>query len=118
MNFLLYSFFKDKKRTLISLDEFARVYQAYLKKPETEFYHTIFQFDDELVNHIHLEGQSRGFKGKCYEQFFPFDIDREGDFELARQETLRLIEFFKGHGIESEDCQIYFSGGKGFHLIF
>ena len=118
MNFLLYSFFKDKKRTLISLDEFAKVYQAYLKKPETEFYHTIFQFDDELVNHIHLEGQSRGFKGKCYEQFFPFDIDREGDFELARQDTLRLIEFFKGHGIESEDCQIYFSGGKGFHLIF
>ena len=118
MNFLLYSFFKDKKRTLISLDEFAKVYLAYQKNPETEFYHTIFQFDEELINHIHLTGQSRGFKGKCYEQFFPFDIDRENDLELARQDTLRLIEFFKGHGIESEDCQIYFSGGKGFHLIF
>ncbi|MFX0183378.1 MAG: hypothetical protein ACFE95_09890, partial [Candidatus Hodarchaeota archaeon] len=117
MNFLLYSFFKDKKRILISFDDFAKVYQAYLKKPETEFYHTIFKFDDELVDYIHLEGRSRGFRGKCYEQFFPFDIDREDDLEFARQDTLRLIEFFKGYGVQSGDCQIYFSGGKGFHLV-
>lgn len=44
-----------------------------------------------------------------------FDFDCKSDIDLAREDTLTTIDRLSVDGID--DVEIYFSGGKGFHLI-
>ena len=46
--------------------------------------------------------------------FFDFD---NNDFEIPRKSSLKLIERLNSHGIPNESIEIWFSGGKGIHII-
>lgn len=45
-----------------------------------------------------------------------FDIDSEGNLEKARQDTLRIIKYFRDIGADQDTIRLYFSGRKGFHI--
>ena len=54
--------------------------------------------------------------GKVYGNLV-LDFDADGDIELARKETLEVVdEFTNNYGIKPDDMYIIFSGSKGFHL--
>lgn len=49
---------------------------------------------------------------------FYLDFDAEDDFELARQDAIIALSFFKTvFRLKEDDVRIYFSGKKGLHLI-
>jgi hypothetical protein len=59
-----------------------------------------------------------GFEGCCWAPFLWWDIDREGNLDLALTETRRLaLKLDERFGFTSEDDLLAFlSGNKGFHV--
>jgi len=47
-----------------------------------------------------------------------FDLDCEDDISRAYQDLMDLIELFEVQGIKPTDLRLYFSGFKGFHIVF
>jgi hypothetical protein len=90
-------------------------------------YRTIFPFDKTVFSHLENtksekdpEGNVKGFAGKVFCDTVFFDIDGGDsieDIEVARQETRKLANFLAVQcNVQPEHIEIYFSGGKGFHL--
>jgi hypothetical protein len=47
-----------------------------------------------------------------------FDIDYESDPDVARQDIVKLIDFFtKDLDVQEADIRVFFSGSKGFHML-
>ena len=114
--YIIYTLQKKSERKITSIEDFQNVYKNYIQieNPDYELYTGLFNFSDDVLNHIHQNGTIKGYKGEVKEMFFVLDIDRK-DLREAKQDTLKLLEFFKGYDVIPD---IYFSGKKGFHLIF
>jgi len=80
-----------------------------------EGYSSVFYYDkDELETHLSVnEGSVKGYKGKCYTDWFYMDLD----YKSNAKELPRLVEPFIRYLDENNiRYLIYFSGNQGIHL--
>lgn len=79
-------------------------------------YTTYFRYTEEMSNHVRETGSVKGFTGKAYSPWIPFDIDSE-NLREAHQQMLKLLTQINKYGVSIEQCKLYFSGSKGFHVM-
>lgn len=57
-------------------------------------------------------------KGELHIAPMYFDLDYENNPDIAKQEAVKVIDFFiKELGLEPYDIRVFFSGSKGFHIL-
>lgn len=89
-----------------------------LERDETrEAYLSHFAFGPELQAHYAANRQSvAGFAGPCWARWVVLDIDRT-DLADALTDARRLVAFLRERYPEADNAPVYFSGGKGFHVL-
>ena len=85
---------------------------------EREAYLSHFAFGAEMRGHYEANGGSvAGYAGPCVARRVVLDIDR-ADLAEALEDARRLVRTIHRRYPESEgDVPVYFSGGKGFHVL-
>lgn len=82
---------------------------------QTDCYRTVFRFNENYLKHFQTQNTVRGFRGTCYADWLPIDIDSE-DLNNAYKKTKESIEILKlNYDIDIK--HIFFSGAKGFHIL-
>ena len=84
---------------------------------DREAYLSLFAFGEELEQHYAANRNSvAGFAGPCCCRWLVLDIDRD-DLSAALADARRLVTFLRDRYPEADDVPVYFSGGKGFHVL-
>jgi hypothetical protein len=85
---------------------------------DREAYLSHFAFGAEMQSHFAANrGSVAGFAGPCWCRWLVLDIDRP-DLAAALEDCRRLVTFLRDRYPEAEgDVPVYFSGGKGFHVL-
>ena len=84
---------------------------------ESDWYVSAFTYGEDAMTYWEANKQSiKGFNGKAFTSSLFFDIDADKKFELARANTVKLVEKLIDLGLEA-GLEVYFSGSKGFHVI-
>jgi hypothetical protein len=101
-------------RALVRHGDLLTAYADATLDDEREAYLSHFAFGPEMKTHYAGHRHSvAGFAGPCWARWLVLDIDR-ADLADAR----RLVTFLHDRYPEAEgDVPIYFSGGKGFHVL-
>ncbi len=88
------------------------------KGEEREAYLSHFAFGPEMQSHYAANRQSVAeFAGPCWARWLVLDIDRDDPAD-GLTDTRRLVAFLHQRYPEAEgDVPVYFSGGKGFHVL-
>jgi hypothetical protein len=81
-----------------------------------ESYLSCYVFGEELQRHYAANrGSVKGFAGPCCCRWLVLDIDRP-DLAEALADARRLVTFLRQR-YDTDDMPVYFSGGKGFHVL-
>lgn len=108
-NIVEFGYWIDAKRKIFARNKYATLNQvaAFIKSRNNYgIYQTAFRYNNRDLSQATLYGD------------LYLDFDAEDDFELARQDAITTLAFFKVvFRLNEEDVQIYFSGKKGLHLI-
>ena len=85
---------------------------------DREGYLSHFAFGPEMRSHVAANrGSVAGFAGPTWCRWLVLDIDR-ADLTDALDDARKLVSFLHDRYAESEDAvPVYFSGGKGFHVL-
>lgn len=83
---------------------------------DRECFLSAFQFDDGFRNHLESTGSTKGFGGPCWSPWLRFDIDRDGELQVALENTRRLcVIITERYRVADDDLLVFYSGSKGFH---
>src|SRR5262249_38762360 len=87
---------------------------------ESESYLSAFCYGEDFRARASQDNYVRtaDFEGACWAPFILWDIDRDGDLDLALAEARRLALMIdeRFHLRSEDDLLAFLSGGKGFHL--
>ena len=91
---------------------------SILERDETrEAYLSHFVFGPEVRAHFIANRQSvAGYAGLCWCRWLILDINRD-ELTDALVDARRLVQAIQQRFPEMEDVPVYFSGGKGFHVL-
>lgn len=83
-----------------------------------ELYISLFPFDQTILSYLKAHNSIKGHQGKHYCPYILIDIDSENDVKAGQVETVKLIRRLNQmYQIDVDELYIYFSGGKGFHVV-
>lgn len=101
---------KNRRNNIVPITSVHTVSRDY------EAYTSMFPYDELIVHHVKANGTVSDFKGKyhCRYVFLDFDDSEnlQNSLEDARKAFMKLCEI----GVNENLINIYFSGGKGFHI--
>lgn len=105
-------------RALVRHADLLTAYADGSLEDEREAYLSHFAFGAEMQSHYAASRNSvAGFAGPCWARWLVIDIDR-ADLADALTDARRLVTFLHQRYPQSEgDVPVYFSGGKGFHVL-
>ncbi len=79
----------------------------------------IMQYDDSLIEHLDSGRKVTDYYSLRYSDYFPIDADCKDDIELARTQIVSFIETLNNlYDLEIQNLRFFFSGSKGFHVLF
>lgn len=91
-------------------------YADFADEDTTEAYLSHFVYGSEYRRyHAAHGGSDAGYTGPCWCRWLVLDIDRAGDLQAALVATRQLVSFVSER--YAVDPVVYFSGGKGFHVL-
>ncbi len=104
-------------RALVRHGDLLAAYADGAVGDEREAYLSHFAFGPEMQTHFAANRKSvAGFAGPCGCRWLVLDIDRT-DLSEALADARQLVAFLRGRYPEADDVPVYFSGGKGFHVL-
>ena len=108
----------DSPRVLVRHDELLTAYADGTIDDYREAYLSHFTFGSEMRRHFAANKNSvAGYVGPCGCRYLVLDIDRS-DLAAALCDCRKLVSFLHQRYPDLEgDVPIYFSGGKGFHVL-
>lgn len=107
----------NTKGTLVPIESQTAIEEEIKKSPNSDFYTSLFTFDDSAKDYFEKNGSIKGFKGKAVTTKAVFDFDYEKNPSVAQKETVELLRRFDTLGIDvSSSVNVFFSGNKGFHV--
>ena len=84
-----------------------------------EAYSLTMQYDDTFISHLDSGKKWKDYHGHRYAEYFPMDIDCKEKPGVAQELCISFLEVIsQEHEIDLNVLKIYFSGSKGFHLLF
>jgi replicative DNA helicase len=86
----------------------------YIKDLNQDYYTSVYTYSEEQKTKFDKNHSVAGIRDVKTNRLI-FDFDSKV-MELARKDALTTISRLQELGINSDDINIYFSGGKGFHL--
>jgi hypothetical protein len=109
----------EKRRNLVPAKYIQDEVDSLGSRPENTHI-SIFRYDDEIKEYRREnDNRTRGYRGKCYADYLPIDIDiEEGDSIAPSVKAARdIVEFLeKEWQLDYYDYACYFTGGRGFHF--
>lgn len=102
---------KDKGKFL-SLDE--DIYQHI--DSEKDYYTSVYYYNEDQKNRFNETGTVSGITDVVTNKLF-FDMDSPDNIQIAYDDSVGLVNKLLKLGVEKESIDVYFSGGKGFHII-
>lgn len=105
-------------RELVLHNELFTAYADGEVDDEREAYLSHFVFGEEMRTHYDSHRQSvANYPGPCWCRWIVLDIDRP-DLVVALEAARRIVKVVHQHYPEMDgDVPVYFSGGKGFHIL-
>ena len=82
----------------------------------TDWYQSVFYYNDEHLKHHKEKGNLRGITNVKTDKLV-IDFDDASNPNNARIDAVELTKRLKSQGVKEKDIEIYFSGNKGFHVI-
>lgn len=88
----------------------------YISNKEKDHYVSVFKYSED---HKRIFDESKSIAGitDVTTNLLIWDFDNEKDLEVTRQDALELCDRLEKLGISNDAIQVYFSGGKGFHVV-
>lgn len=85
---------------------------------DNDWYQSVYYYNDEQYANFQRTGTVKGVKDVVANKIL-FDVDAKGNLQKAQDETRKLITNLQlVGGVKATDMEIYFSGNKGFHVLF
>jgi hypothetical protein len=111
------------------IPENANVYD-YLKK-DKDYYLSVYRYNDKQKKIAEEKVEATNKEtGEIYERdrgveniedvvtnILGFDLDHKPDLNVAKQDTIKVVERLMDYGIAIEDILVSFSGSKGFSVV-
>lgn len=104
--------------------EVDQVAELVNKSQRRECYRSLFRHSAAIIEHIKAHTNPKGkntvagYTGVVFTDYLPFDIDREGQLDVALQDTRDLIQHLRyGYEIPYEAIKVFFTGAKGFNIL-
>ena len=90
----------------------------FITNHDTDWYLSLYKYNEDQKKEAETgqDGSIRGITDVTTNKL-AFDFDNEDNIELARQDAMLTVERLKEKGINEDNMQISFSGGKGFSII-
>jgi archaellum biogenesis ATPase FlaH/DNA primase catalytic subunit len=82
---------------------------------EKDSYISVYDYNEEHKKQFDEAGTIAGITNVTTNKLI-FDFD-SGNVDEARLDTIKCVQRLKDSGIDTDDINIYFSGGKGFHVV-
>jgi len=93
-----------------------------LGRARTPGYLSVYQYAADIVAYqSQHDGSLKGYRGKCWARWLAVDFDGDGSpegLDRALGDTRRFARFLIDRGVPVEKVLVFFSGGRGFHLMF
>ena len=101
---------------LYPIEQYEKTVNDIVKNdPEKDYYESVYTYTQKEYDHW-LKNQSlSGIRNVTANQLV-YDFDSKEDLNIAKNQTIECFDALTKAGFNSEAIQIYFSGGKGFHL--
>ncbi len=115
---------KGGPRDLVQQDDVLRAYAACEASVPTGVsgFVSIYQYTSDLANHVKKNGGSlAGYRGPCWARWLAIDLDGDGtDAGLDRvlDDIRKLVGVLLALGVPAESIAVFFSGGRGAHLLW
>lgn len=87
----------------------------FVKDTNKDYYTSVYLYNEEQKKQFDRKHSIAGITDVITNQLI-FDFDSK-DIELARQDTIEVVNRLAYYGILGEEINIYFSGNKGFHIV-
>lgn len=78
-------------------------------------FHSAFIHTNKFKQHVDQTGSVKGYNGDVFSDCFYWDIDSE-DLEQAKNDTIEICNRLFSYN--KENIAVYFSGNKGFHILY
>lgn len=88
----------------------------HINNSEKDWYVSIFRYNEQQVKQFEEKGTVSGIEEVITNKLV-FDFDSKSNLELAKTDSLEMIERLKKFNINPESIEIYFSGHKGFTIL-
>lgn len=107
----------NSKGALIPYDQ-TFIDEEVKKYPNSDWYRSLYQYEEDAKNYFESKDSIRGFKGGAYTNSLIFDFDSKENTELARADAIELLNRLQTlDEIDvSKSASAFFSGRKGFHI--
>lgn len=107
-----------QNRNMIVLESDIPAIRKKCQENKDEMYVSMFQYDDEILEHMKIRKTVRGYGGRYYLTRILFDLDKGSDTDERLLERTRafvdgLINYWD---IEGKRIELWYSG-RGFHVI-
>ena len=101
----------DKGR-LVSIDK----YEDLIDDNEKDFYVSTYHFNESHVKQFKELGTIKGITDVTTDKLW-FDFDSKDNLDLSKKDAVELCDRLQKAKIAAKDIEVYFSSGKGFHVI-
>lgn len=84
---------------------------------DVDYYGSLFYYTEDHVKKYTETGTLSGIKDTLTNKIY-FDLDSKTDLNLAKSDTIELVNRLEKMGITKENYRVSFSGSKGFNVEF
>jgi len=102
----------DDSGFLYPKDDFEKSLQEGFAS-ENDQYSSVYLYNEDHYKQFQTTKSVRGIKNVVTDRII-FDFDSDNDPELARKDTLELVNRLKAKSIDPDNIDLYWSGKKGF----
>ncbi len=85
------------------------------KYPDSDFYETIYEYNQDHFNKFNETKSVAGFTGLVTKRLV-FDFDDKKNVDRAKKDAVELVSRLMMYGFNESAIRTYFSGNKGFHV--
>lgn len=117
---------KNGGREIVDHDETLAAYASHsglaAGRAESPAYLSLYRYASDLADYRRVhEGSLAGYRGRAWGAWFAMDFDGEATPEGLRRtlgDARRVTQFLIDRGVPPDKVLLFFSGEKGFHLLF
>ena len=107
----------SNRGNIVELPPGKHIYELdYYSKEVINGFNSVFYHQDRIKEFFKEDGEKKPYDGAVYSNYLIWDFDNKENVNAARLDTIELIERLMAY--TPTNISAYFSGGKGFHVVY